>query len=536
MPKSLRILAAPVAAVPVLASVLFMGTAHAATQPLVAVPANVNPAVTSSTRVADLAPSDQMSFAVALKLRDTAGLRTFLAQVSNPSSPLYHHFLTPAQWNARYAPTAADVANVRSFLTSHGIQVTKVSGNRDVIDARGSASQVEQAFATKMGVYRQNGQQFFANDSAPMMPAAIAGVVQGVVGLDNHAVRHPEMTRNASVTPNASRPVGLVPSQLHSAYETTTLGKASGQTVALWEFDGFQTSNITHYDNQFSLGSSAPVTVSVDGANFNSAPGGGQGEVELDIEIVQAMANSAKTLVYEAPNSDQGQIDMVAQISSEDRVSVTSISWGECETLSAPATTQSTDNGFAQGVAEGISFYSASGDSGSDDCGDGTTAVDYPASDPNVSGVGGTTLRLSGGNRSSETAWNGSGGGVSAVFSTPSYQRGSNGMRTVPDVSADANPSTGYAIFSAGSWVEFGGTSCAAPMWSGFTALHDANSGGRLGNANPALYQIAAGSGFTSAFHDITSGSNGAFRAGTGYDEVTGLGSYNGAGLNSALG
>jgi len=532
--KSLRILAAPVACVPALASVLFMGTAHAATQPLVAVPANVNPAVTSSARVADLAPSDQISFAVALKLRDTAGLHAFLAQVSDPSSPLYHHFLTPAQFNARYAPTAADVASVRSFLTSHGMTVTKVSGNRDVVDAVGSTSQVEQAFATTMGVYRQSGRQFFANDTAPRLPASIAGVVQGVAGLDNHAVRHPEAVRDAAVTPNASRPVGLQPSQLHTAYQTTTLGKASGQTVALWEFDGYQASNIAHYDNQFKLGSSTPVTVSVDGANFDSAPGQGQGEVELDIEIVQAMANSAKTLVYEAPNTDQGQIDLAAQIASEDRVSVTSISWGLCETQSAAATITSTDNGFVQGAAEGISFYSASGDSGSDDCGDGTQAVDYPASDPNVSGVGGTTLRTSG--TRSETAWNGSGGGVSAVFSTPSYQRGSGGMRTVPDVSADANPSTGYAIFSGGTWVEFGGTSCAAPMWSGFTALHDANSGGRLGNANPALYQIAAGSGYTSAFHDITSGSNGAFSAGTGYDEVTGLGSYNGAGLNTALG
>jgi len=533
--KSLRMLAAPVAVVPIFASVLFMGTANAAQQPLVAVPQNVNPAVAHSTRVADLATSDQVSFAVALKLRDEAGLHRFLAQVSNPKSAVYHHFLTPAQFNARYAPTTAEVASVKTFLASHQIRVTKVSGNRDVIDAVGSAAQVRQAFATTMGVYRQNGRQFYANDSAPRLPASLAGVVQGVVGLDNHALRHPTAVRNTAVRPQVNQPVGgFVPSQLQTAYQTTSLGSAGGQTVALWEFDGYQASNIAHYDNQFKLGSSTPVTVSVDGANFDSAPGQGQGEVELDIEIVQAMANSAKTLVYEAPNTDQGQIDLAAQIASEDRVSVTSISWGLCETQSAAATITSTDNGFVQGAAEGISFYSASGDSGSDDCGDGTQAVDYPASDPNVSGVGGTTLRTSG--TRSETAWNGSGGGVSAVFSTPSYQRGSGGMRTVPDVSADANPSTGYAIFSGGTWVEFGGTSCAAPMWSGFTALHDANSGGRLGNANPALYQIAAGSGYTSAFHDITSGSNGAFSAGTGYDEVTGLGSYNGAGLNTALG
>jgi kumamolisin len=112
---------------------------------------------------------------------------------------------------------------------------------------------------------------------------------------------------------------------------------------------------------------------------------------------------------------------------------------------------------------------------------------------------------------------------------------GSGGHRTVPDVSGDANPSTGYAIFSGGTWVEFGGTSCAAPLWSGFTALHDANSGTRQGNINPALYTISHGSGYATSFHDITSGSNGAFRAGTGYDQVTGLGTFNGSGLNSLL-
>ncbi|HEY3610192.1 MAG TPA: S53 family peptidase, partial [Pseudonocardiaceae bacterium] len=475
MKKSLRALAAAVAPVPIIASLVLAGTASASTQPLVAVPQNVNPAVATSARVADLTASSQVSFAVALKLRDEAGLNSFLAQVNNPTSTLYHHFLTPAQFNARYAPTTSDVASVRSFLTSHGIQVTKVSGNRDVIDAVGSVAQVKQAFATNMGVYQQNGRQFYANDTAPMLPSSVAGVVQGIVGLDNHTVRHPELAR--STAPRASSPVGLTPTNLHSAYETTTLGTGTGQTVALWEFDGFQTANVTHYDNQFALGSSAPVTVSVDGANFDSAPGAGQGEVELDIEIVQAMAKSVKTLVYEAPNSDQGEIDLAAQIASEDRVSVTSISWGSCEAETTPSAITGTSNGFAQGVAEGITFYSASGDSGSNDCQSGAQGVDYPAADPNVSGVGGTTLRLRSGNRSSETAWSGSGGGVSSVFTAPSYQVGSGGMRTVPDVSGDANPATGYAIFSAGTWVEFGGTSCAAPLWSGFTALHDANSG-----------------------------------------------------------
>jgi kumamolisin len=473
-----------------------------------------------------------LSFAVALKLRNQADLDSFLTKVSDPASPLYHHFLTPAQFEAKYSPTAGDVAAVRDFLTTHGLRVTNVSGNRDVVDASGSVAAVSKAFDTAFGEYKQNGRTFYANESAPQVPAGIAGVVQGVVGLDNHAVRH------TTAVPEARKraPSGFNPTQLHNAYETTSLGDGSGQSVALWEFDGYQKSNVSQYDSYFGLGSSAPTTVSVDGANYDSSPGDGQGEVELDIEIVQAMAKAVSTYVYEAPNSDQGQIDMAAKIASDDKVSVTSISWGLCETDSSSATTTGTDNALAQGVAEGITFYAASGDSGSDDCGDGSQAVDYPASDPNVSGVGGTSLTLSGTSRSSETAWSGSGGGVSTVFSAPSWQQGSNGKRTVPDVSADANPSTGYAIYSAGSWVEYGGTSCAAPMWAGFTALHDAAAGKGSGNINPALYQIAGGSGYSSAFHDITSGSNGAFRAGTGYDEVTGLGSYNGAGLNTALG
>jgi kumamolisin len=343
----------------------------------------------------------------------------------------------------------------------------------------------------------------------------------------------------ANAAPRAGQQAvnGFTPAQLRSAYDTTPLGTGAGKTVALWEFDGFQASNITSYDNQFGINATAPQTVSVDNANFNAQPGQGEGEVELDIELVQAIAPGASTLVYEAPNSDQGQIDMANAIVSQDKVSVTSISWGACEAASSPATIMSTDNALAQGAAEGISFYAASGDFGSDDCRNGTTGVDYPASDPNVTGTGGTSLTLgANGAYGSETAWTGSGGGVSTVFAAPAYQTNTGGKRAVPDVASDADPNTGYAIFSAGQWQVFGGTSCAAPMWSGLTALIDAKAGTNLGNGNAKFYSIAAGGNAATAFHDITSGSNGAFTAGAGYDEVTGLGTYDGAGLASALG
>jgi subtilase family serine protease len=531
--KPLRILAAAVAPVPILASVLLAGTAHASAEPLVAVPQNVNPAVAHSTRVGDVAGQQRMSLAVSLKLHDEAGLQRFLAQVSDKHSALYRHYLTPAEFTAKYGPTQADVAKVTAFLKAGGLTVSRVSGNRQVVDVTGSAAQVEKAFGTTISNYTQGAKHFYANDSAPAMPAAVASVVQGVAGLDNHAARHTFNTKKAgatSVKPHATAG-GYGPSDLQGAYDTGSLGSGSGQSVALWEFDGYQTSNISAYDSQFGINASTPQTVSVDGANYDSSPGQGQGEVELDIEIVQAMANAANTFVYEAPNSDAGQIDMANQIATDKKVSVTSISWGLCEASTAAATITSTDNALQQGAAEGISFYSASGDSGSDDCGDGTTGVDYPASDPNVSGVGGTTLSASGGTYGGETAWSGSGGGTSNTFSTPSWQTGSGGKRTVPDVSSDADPNTGYAVYSAGAWQVYGGTSCAAPMWAGFTALYDAKAGKSLGNPNPALYGVTSGS----AFHDITSGSNGAYNAGPGYDQVTGLGSYDGAALAGVL-
>ncbi|HJP73387.1 MAG TPA: S53 family peptidase [Pseudonocardiaceae bacterium] len=518
MNRSLPILAAIIAPLPFLAGLVFAGTANAA-NPLVAVPGNVNPAISHSAKAGELAANTPMSVAVSLKLRDEAGLRKFLSDVSNPRSPQYRHFLTPAQFTARFGPTRAEVTSVTSFLAAHGLTVKPVRANSQVVDATGTAGQIEQTFSTRLGLYQQAGKSFYANETAPNLPAAVANAVSGVAGLDNHGIRK---AHNVKQTARPRTAGGYGPSDLTSAYSVNGLGDGSGVSVALWEFDGYQSSNISAYDSNYGLNSPTPSTVSVDGANYDSSPGGGQGEVELDIEVVNAMAPAAATYVYEAPNSDAGQIDMAAQIASEDKVSVTSISWGQCETQSSSSTLSSTDNALAQGTAEGISFYSASGDSGSDDCGDGTTAVDYPASSPDVVGTGGTTLNGPG----SETAWNGSGGGVSAVYSN----------RNVPDVSADADPNTGYAIYSAGAWQVYGGTSCAAPLWSGITALFDGHSGKKLGNPDAAYASIGNGSSYSSAFNDITSGSNGSFSAGPGYDNVTGWGSPIASGLYTALG
>jgi kumamolisin len=545
--KRSRALAIAIGPLPILAGVILAAGAHAAPDPTQALAQNMSPALAHSTRQGAVASDATMSVAVGLKLRHTDELDAFLAAVSDPASPRYGHYLTPQQFLGAYGPSQQDVDAVRDYLRSSGLTVTRVEANRQVVDATGTAAQMSKAFRTSFGEYTDPtlNRDFYANDQAPTLPANIASVVQTVSGLDNHNVMRRHSLRAPGSTASAPQadPRGFGPSQLRGVYDTAPLNAkkvdGTGETVAVWEFDGYQQPNIAAFDKQFSLTSAPPVTKSVDGANYDQKPGQGQGEVELDIEVIRGMAPGANQIVYEAPNSDAGSLDMANAIVSDNKASVTSISWGSCEANTSASSMTSMDNAFKQGAAQGISFYSATGDSGSDDCGKGAAAVDYPASDPFVTGVGGTSMTASGNSYGSETGWSGSGGGVSTQFAAPSWQPGSNGKRTLPDVSSDADPKTGYAIFTAGNWAVFGGTSCAAPMWAGFTALYNQSAAGakksNLGYANPALYKLAGGPNYGSAFHDVTSGSNGGFQAGTGYDQVTGWGSYDGDKLITAL-
>jgi kumamolisin len=529
------------------APVLFAGAALSATAATAAPPTttvisdNVTPGLANVQSRGDVAEGKQLSVAVGLKLRNTAALHQFLADVSNPHSPRYGHYLTPAQFLADYGPTPSGVDAVTKQLTSAGLRVTKVSANRQVVDATGTAAQLRTAFGTTIGAYYDQTQHraFYANKTAPTLPTAIANLVQGVAGLDDHYLPH------HSATKPAATPDGYGPSDLRGAYDVPSGADGSGITVALWEFDAFPAGDITAYDQQYGLNSPAPTVVNVDGGQ--ASPAGGEDEVDLDIETIQAMAPAANQIVYEAPepgNDDNAfqkeEIDEANQVVSDDKASIVSMSWGLCEPQRDASLMQSADNAFAQGAAEGIGWFAASGDDGSADCGSGGDSVDFPASDPNITGVGGTSLTVDNGSYGGESAWSGSGGGTSTVFSNPSYQKGVGGKRTVPDVASLADPNTGVASYSDGGWGVAGGTSLAAPLWASFAALYDqaAASGGKpaLGPANTALYQVASGSSAGSAFHDITSGSNGTFSAGTGYDQVTGLGSYDFSNLTKALG
>jgi subtilase family serine protease len=498
---------------------------------------NVVPAVVGRTATGTLASSQQVSLTLGLAPSDQAGLAAFIDSVSDPTSPLYKHYLTVQQFAASYGASASAIGAVTSYLQSEGLTVGTVYANHLAMDVTGTAAGVENAFGVTLNTYHDAAtkRDFYANPTNPTLPASIAADVVSVAGLSSYGLRqHYSVAHKVSASAAARATADITPTEARGAYNLTSPISSgyngSGKTVGLVEFSAYTASNPAEYNSYFGLGATAASVVSVDGGTTDKS---GDVEAELDIEVEYALAPKAAVKVYEAPNSDAGEVALYAALVSND-VSVISSSWGIYESGESSADMSSDNTDFEEAAAQGQSVYSASGDSGADDNGS-SLSVDFPASSPYVTGVGGTTLTVTSANAwSSETAWSGSGGGYSSDFATPSFQTSVNstGKRAVPDVAADADPNSGWLIYTEGNWEVVGGTSAAAPNWAAFTLDYDtaaADLGGSVfGYANPFIYSAAESSRYSSLFHDVTSGSNGQYSAGTGYDEVTGWGSYNG--------
>jgi kumamolisin len=337
----------------------------------------------------------------------------------------------------------------------------------------------------------------------------------------------------------------LSPNDIRKAYNFTGVSaNGSGQTLALFELAPYASSDVNAYVSYFGLPSITLQNVLVDGGP--GCTGCGEDEVTLDIELQNAIAPGAsKIIVYEGPNTWTGIVDTYNKIATDNLAKQISTSWGAWEGYPG-STVRSSENAiFQQMAAHGQSIYAASGDCGAYATCSSTIGVQDPASQPYMVGVGGTTLYLTGdGSYSHESAWSGSGGGVSIEWSIPAWQQGigtavSATMRNVPDISLDADPNTGYSIYYKGGWHIYGGTSCASPLWAAFTArvnqVQTANGKSTLGFANPLIYSIAKGARYNTDFHDITTGNNQYYSAGTGYDNATGWGSFNGANLLADL-
>jgi len=280
-------------------------------------------------------------------------------------------------------------------------------------------------------------------------------------------------------------------------------------------------------------------------------PNSADGEVLLDIEVVGAIAPGAHIVVYFGPNTDQGFLDAIttAVHDTVHKPSVVSISWGGPESSWTAQALRQFDQAFQDAGALGVSVCCASGDDGSTDgTTDGAAHVDFPASSPNVLGCGGTRLESTGGRVTREVVWNAgvgngaSGGGISEAFTLPSYQANAKVPvsvnpahfrgRGVPDVSGDADPATGYQIFVDGRDAVFGGTSAVAPLWAALIAILNQELGKPVGRLNEKLYAASAA---RQALLDITSGDNGAYKAGAGWDACTGLGRPDGAAVLALL-
>ncbi|MEY9928525.1 kumamolisin [Catenulispora sp. GP43] len=526
--RTLGVLAAPL---PVL--VLALPVAHAATAPTrTAFAGTATPHLASdAVRTGSVAADAQVPLEISLKPRDQAGLDAFLREVSDPASPQYKHYLTVPQYAAAYGATDAQIAEVTKYLKAQGLSVGAATANHLTLSASGSAAKVEKAFGVQLGTWHTAGRDVFANTTAPTLPTDIASVVSGVAGLSNASLRTAANHVDNQAAPHAG--TVLTPTKARGGYNLSSSISAgdngSGQTVGLVEFSAYSASAVAGYNSKYGLGAPTASVVKVDGGTTDTS---GSVEDELDIEVINALAPKANVKVYEAPNSDAGEVALYAALVSAD-VPVISSSWGEPENQENNLSSDDAD--FKEAAAQGQSVFAASGDSGATDDGS-TLSVDYPASDPYVSGVGGTDLTVSSSNAwSSETGWSGSGGGQSDKWSTPSFQTpvNSSGHREVPDVSAAGGDSSPWYIDADGSWTDVWGTSAAAPNWAAFAADYNTAAGkagkAKFGYANSFIYTVARSSAYSSAFHDIKSGNNGGYNAGTGYDEVTGWGSYNGA-------
>jgi subtilase family serine protease len=392
--------------------------------------------------VAAVPATQQLQLTVALKPQDPSGLENYATEVATPGSPLYHHYLSVAQFAQSFGATPAQIATVQSALRAQGVSVGAPLANDLTLPVTGSAAQVEKAFSVSLSqVKLATGRTAFANTEAPSVPLNAAQFVQGVIGLDNvaldesqqnvpplqtfHPPEVPSKPAGASISspqvvtggPQPSCPqalehqaiiegpsIGYTADQIATIYQFSSLylsgDLGAGQTIALFEQQPYSPTDIATY--QACYGTSVPVSnVEVDGGPgpYTPPPGGsGDDESALDIEQVVGLAPKANVLVYQGPETTNAPVDILNTIVSQDVAKVISSSYGVCEALNAPSVIKAEEAPLQEAAVQGQSFFISSGDSGSQQCAQSTQgknrelSVLNPAGQPFATGVGGTTV------------------------------------------------------------------------------------------------------------------------------------------------
>jgi subtilase family serine protease len=527
-------------------------------------------------------PLTNLSLRFNMTAAQSAALTQLLANQQNPSSPQYRQWLTPEQFGAEFGLSAADIATVSNWLQSQGFTITNVARSRTFIQFQGSVGLANQAFGVNIHNLSLNGEQHVSNLSDPSLPAPIANVVLGVTGLNDFKLKPHLLGKRVNPKLDGGATYGnlVAPGDFYTIYDLKPLYSAatpingSGISVAVAGQVDINTADISAFRSAGGLSTTNLPTTTT----YGTAPGAPTAlacsgnnppdscddyyESALDLEWSGATAPSAKVIFATGQdvflNAMTGAID-------NDIAPIVTVSYGDCESGFGAAYINQFNALFKQANAQGQTVLGPAGDAGSTDCDGGTTyatqglAVDFPASSPFVTAVGGTMFNENGGTYWSTTngandgtalsyipeqPWNeffqsggngiyglgdgGGGGGASAVFSKPAWQVGTgvpnDFARDVPDIAFNAGANHdpyvacalgscthGYAD-SSGNYFAFGGTSVPTPSFAGILALLEQkiSPSKGLGNVNPIIYGLANSTYASTVFHDVTTGTNAA--------------------------
>lgn len=577
----------------------------------------------------DLGPSDAtqtVTASIILKMHNPSGLQDFIQATVTPGNPRYRQFLSVGQFINQYAPSNAQIHQIINYLQAYGLVVNEVYADNLLLKVTGTVAQFNNMFSTSIHDYSESGRRFHAPKKPPKVPSPLADSVLAIAGLSTQMAAHPlsmvapqldgepgatvVLPKNGTAT---NEPGSYTVGDVANRYDVTPLYAKGitgrGQTIGIATLANFNPDDAYTYWNTIGL-KTKPARIQqvhVDGGG-DLGSDAGSAETTLDVEQSGGLAPDANIVVYDAPNTDAGFLDIFYKAISDNRVDTLSVSWGLPEIFYVSALNngvdyanelQALDQVFMEAAAQGISTFAASGDSGAYDTNRQAPApaystpltVDAPASDPYITAAGGTTVpftrtfRLGTVTISEERPWAwdylqnlgytgvfsvGDGGGVSVLWQRPWYQWGVPGVknsepgqsfvddtgttpvdlydlpanypgRNVADLSMNADPETGYLLYSStdGGWIAgYGGTSFVAPQLNGITALLNQYTGGRIGFLNPTLYRLMriGGYGKNAPFNDINDGdTNWFYKAVNGYDPAVGIGTPNVANLADAI-
>lgn len=543
-----------------------------------------------AAQLGPVAASTPLHIAVGLTLRNANQIQPTLKQMVTPGSSLYGTSLTLSQFVAQFAPTTATIQAVENYLSSYGFQNLTVSANQLVIEADGSAGEVQAAFNAALATFLQNGKTVFANTMDAQVPTSLAGTVAAVLGLNDISGFNIQVP-SANNTLN-----GYTPQDFQIAYGAAypsdapgadankqKLGPASATAIGIiaeGDLGTVSTKNptagtpsssstgIIHdlylYEQQYHL---PAVPVTIVNAGLASADTSGADEWDLDSQTSTGIAQQVSHLYFYVATSltDSDIALAINKAVSANQVKAFNMSFGECELLPYIDGAMLVDDEiFAEAALQGQTAFASTGDTGGSCAVEGTNgvpmsgppSVEYPSSSPYVIAAGGTDLLTNSDfTYNTETAWYSGGGGISLVETSPFWQSYTGGgatpivpsaeagARGVPDVAMCADPNVCGAIIYVGGATEIvGGTSLSSPLSVGSWARIQTALNNKLGFAGPLIYQLASSANPTTGalpasgtFNDIVACANGLYTALPGWDYTTGLGSWNIYQVNKVL-